>query len=58
MDKLAIFVLISVVVTAWITAMNDDFEHEKMQAENYKKMVCAGFWPDYNSVNPDCSDVK
>lgn len=37
---------------AWC-ATQDSYE-EKREAMHYKNMVCAGHWPDYKSIKPEC----
>lgn len=46
------------VIIAFAFAGNDDYEHEKIMEHRYQVMVCAGYWPDYNKLNPDCSEFK
>ena len=31
-----------------------DYEDEVLQQQHYIEMVCAGHWPDYNDISPEC----
>ena len=31
-----------------------DYQDEQDQIEEYKMMVCAGYWPDYRQTKPEC----
>ena len=34
------------------------FDDETLEAAHYNQMVCAGAWPDYNFVQPDCEERR
>ena len=31
-----------------------DYQDEQDQIDEYKMMVCAGYWPDYQKMKPEC----
>ena len=31
-----------------------DYQDEQDQIDEYKMMVCAGCWPDYQKMKPEC----
>ena len=31
-----------------------DYEDEVLQEKHYIEMVCAGHWPDYKDISPEC----
>ena len=31
-----------------------DYEDEVLEQQHYIKMVCAGHWPDFNDISPEC----
>ena len=31
-----------------------DYEDEVLQEKHYIEMVCAGHWPDYKEISPEC----
>ena len=33
-----------------------DFDDELHQQAHYKRMVCAGVWPDYRGITLDCEE--
>ena len=34
-----------------------DYQDAVDEADHYTDMVCNGYWPDYERLNPDCSYV-
>lgn len=42
------------VIGAYGYAAIGDYHHDTAQAEHYSEMVCAGHWPDYDRLEPDC----
>ena len=37
---------------------NGDYEAALSEEVHYKRMVCAGTWPDYQRIKPDCAAVE
>ena len=33
-----------------------DMQEAQRQAEQYRDMVCAGAWPDYDNREPECNE--
>ena len=36
---------------------NMDFEDALIEEQRYADMVCAGHWPDYKDLSPECGEV-
>jgi hypothetical protein len=34
-----------------------DHQDAELAGEHYRAMVCAGYWPDYDNRQPDCSNA-
>ena len=51
-----LYLLVSIVTLALMLLMvaSMDFDDEVYQQVHYKRMVCAGVWPDYRELSPDC----
>ena len=51
-----LYLLVSIVTLALMLLMvaSMDFDDEVYQQAHYKRMVCAGVWPDYKQLSPDC----
>lgn len=32
-----------------------DYQDQQDQLDEYQMMVCAGYWPDYQQLKPECS---
>lgn len=39
-------------------AGQSDYEVQDSELVFYSKMVCAGHWPDYDNVKPNCSEEE
>lgn len=35
-----------------------DYQDAVDEADHYTNMVCMGYWPDYERLNPDCSSYR
>ena len=44
------------VVGAFLFLGTQDYKEQVHQEEQYKYMVCSGYWPDYKKVKPTCED--
>ena len=52
-----IVTVIIVLVGALLFVGTGDYNEEKREGQEYKDMVCHGYWPDYRKVKPMC-EVK
>lgn len=37
---------------------NSDYENELLLENQYSQNVCAGYWPDYKDLRPNCRNGK
>jgi len=49
--------IVAIVIFGALVATDNSYEEAKIEAEHYTDMVCNGYWPDYERLNPDCSYV-
>ncbi len=49
-----IITVIIFVVGAFLFLGTQDYKEQVHQEEQYKEMVCHGYWPDYKKVKPTC----
>lgn len=47
-------ILLIIGAIALVTVSEMDFEDAINQESHYTAMVCAGAWPDYENLKPDC----
>jgi len=45
---------ITLITIAIAIASSMDYTDEANQDSEYTSMVCAGHWPDYQSIQPEC----
>jgi len=53
--KLTLLAVFAVVVLGCVGEL--DYQDAVDEADHYTDMVCNGYWPDYERLNPDCSYV-
>jgi len=51
-----IITVIIFVVGAFLFLGTQDYKEQQQQENQYKYMVCSGYWPDYKMVKPTCED--
>lgn len=44
------------VLTLFVITANMVFQDEINETSEYASMVCAGHWPDYENLNPECGE--
>lgn len=44
----------AIALTLLVLASSMDYSDEKNEVSEYTSMVCAGHWPDYEQLEPDC----
>ena len=55
MDVVRVGVVLAIIGT-YIFLGTQDYKEQVHQEEQYKYMVCSGYWPDYKKVKPTCED--
>jgi len=50
--KIGALLLSLLILFAWVGSMS--FDDAKLEADNYRDNYCAGIWPDFKNLKPEC----
>ena len=50
--------IICAIVLAVAFLQGCGYDDETLAADHYASMVCAGAWPDFKHVKPECAEEK